>query len=483
MSEQQNEDGVVQLVDAGVPADQGLSSLGLLMQLAGNVLAAYAALMTFTMLFAMRGSGETLWVFLALGLSIARSLMQRSAGAELLYGSGQLHEDGKQSRMKGMRRYVIFGLAQSAAMAALLSTKFHVPTKIAAGVGVALALWPAALGILMQLPRFKRFQDDLPITEDKGFEGASILMTVLGTCGLVAAGTFLLFLLDLPGSALTKGPGVLVVLSLGMMCVRSVLHVQAGISGLRETSVDRSVELANRYANFGVISSFCAGGALLLAAMSSLMGGGDGVVLGLAVVCGLCWMLMTWPMIIRRFFSDRQFADLLAGDGAPIHRRAPDAGITGLGWLLFAHAMFSGAFVVIELVAADGIGGRGMRQLEALTLLGGTSGLRSVWWSVGLIVMQAWAGYELVRMSPQSRVIATLFGIIGTAVTLYINWPFIKMLKSMGGFMGKSEVLQLGPIAMALIIPVITVVLVNRKIAPTARARFRTKPAPQPPSA
>ena len=43
-----------------------------------------------------------------------------------------------------------------------------------------------------------------------------------------------------------------------MLVVRSFIHVQAGFSGLRETQVDRAVELANRYANFGVISSFCA---------------------------------------------------------------------------------------------------------------------------------------------------------------------------------------------------------------------------------
>jgi hypothetical protein len=186
-------------------------------------------------------------------------------------------------------------------------------------------------------------------------------------------------------------------------------------------------------------------------------------------------MLMAWPMIIRRFFSDRQFADLLAGDGAPIHRRAPDAGLTGLGWLLFAHAIFSGSFVIIALIG--GGGGRGLSGLEALTAFGVPSGIRSIWWSVGVVVMQGWAGYELIRMSPQSRVIATLFGVVGTAVTLYINWPLIQALKSIGRFFGNSQAMQIGPVAMALIIPVVTLVLVNRKIAPTARARFRTKPA------
>src|SRR4029077_10419221 len=104
---------------------------------------------------------------------------------------------------------------------------------------------------------------------------------------------------------------------------------------------DRSVELANRYANFGIISSFCAGGAIMLFIMSIAFD-----LTGLAVICGLVWMLMAWPLIVRRFFADRQFADLLAGAEAPVHRRAPDAGLTWLGWLLIAHAVFTASFLI-----------------------------------------------------------------------------------------------------------------------------------------
>jgi len=83
-----NEQRVVDLVDAGVPADQGLSSLGMLMQLGGNVFAASAAYFTFTLLFAIGGGGgELLWMLLVLGLSITRSLIQRAAGTHLLYGT------------------------------------------------------------------------------------------------------------------------------------------------------------------------------------------------------------------------------------------------------------------------------------------------------------------------------------------------------------------------------------------------------------
>ena len=86
-------------------------------------------------------------------------------------------------------------------------------------------------------------------------------MTVLGTVRRRSApARSLLVMLELAGQrAARKGPGVLHLARARACCVvRSILHVQAGLSGLRETSVDRSVELANRYANFGVISSFCA---------------------------------------------------------------------------------------------------------------------------------------------------------------------------------------------------------------------------------
>jgi hypothetical protein len=469
---EQNQEGVVQLTDAGVPADQGLSSLGLLMQLAGNLFAAYAGLLTFTMLFALRGSGQTLWMIVLLGACITRSIFHRNAGTQLLYGAASLTTEGSNQRTAGIRRYIVVALMQTLLVGAMLGGKFQVPGKIVLGIVLGLAVWPVTLAILMALPRFRRFKHDLPLTEDKGFEGASILMTVLGLCGLLGTGCVLLVLLDLPGKELTKGPGVLIALALAMLCVRSFLHVQAGLSGLRETSVDRSVELANRYANFGVISSFCAGGALLLFVMSLQMS-----VIGLAVICGVCWILLSWPLIIRRFFSDRQFADLLAGDEAPLHRRSPDAGLTGLGWLLLAHAAFSASFLIPQVVLAEGGGGR---ELQAMMALGGSLGMRSMWFSVGLVVLQGWAGFELIRMSPQSRIVATVFGVVAAVVTVYISWPMLKMFKHL--HMDKEGMLMLMPLALGLIIPIATILLVNRKIAPTARARFRTKPTTDTPA-
>ena len=465
---EQKQEGVVELVGAGVPADQGLSSLGLVMQLAGNVLAAGVGMLLLDLLFDLRGSNDTLWWFLLLASCITRSMFHRSAGMQLLYGESSPATEGTNQRMAGIRRYIAVGLLQTLFVGALLVGTLHVPGTIVVGIVLGLAVWPVTLAILMALPRFSRFKHDLPLTEDKGFEGASILMTLLGLCGLIATGATLLFLLELPGNLLTRGAGVLLALALAMLCIRSYLHVQAGLSGLRETSVDRSVELANRYANFGVISSFCGGGAMLLFVMQIQMS-----VIGLAVICGICWMLMAWPLVIRRFFSDRQFADLLAGDGAPLHRRAPDAGLTSLGWFLLAFAAYSATCLLPQLFLGEG---RTSHELQAILAIAGSGGARSIWFSVGLVVLQGWAGFELIRMSPQSRVVATVFGVVATGLTVYISWPMLDLFGHLRE-LDKGHIFQLLPLALALIIPVTTIVLVNRKIAPTARARFRQKPA------
>ncbi len=462
---------VVDLVDANVPADQGLAALGLLMQLAGNVFAALVALVAFSVVFAMRGSGGTgaMYGFLVLGLSIGRSLMQRSAGATLLYGDPNV----AGARMRGVERYIVFGLIQSLLVGGVLKLKFGLSPQGAIGMIAALALWPAVLAGLLALPRFKKFRTDLPVTEDKGFEGASILMTVLGLCGVIGTGTFLFMVFQLPGKALQQGSMVIMALCLVLLVVRSIIHVHAGITGLQTTSVDRSVELANRYANFGVISSFCGGGALLLFVMSSAVS-----VMGLVIVCAICWVLIAWPMIIRRFFSDRQFADLMAGDHAPVHRRAPDAGLTWLGWLLIAQAVLTmSALLPGIFMGAASHHARSISDLDPTSMFGllAAVGVRSVWWTVGLVGLQAWSGFELVRMSAQSRVIATVYGAVAVAVTIYTNLPLLQSMRHGLGRDMASQAISFGPLALALVIPIATVILVNRKIAPVAQARFRVK--------
>ena len=455
-----------------VPVDGGLATLGLVMQLGGSVLAAYATLATFVVLFLtqLEGGRDMLWLFLLLGLSVGRSLIHRMAGTELLYGRRVGYDEQAISPLRGIYRYIVIGLAHTVLIVLALKFKFDGPGKLVLGLGLGLAAWPLVLLGLLATQGFRRFGRELPVSEDKGFESAAIVMTILGICGAFVTGTALVTLLEAGGKTLQQGPGIMLLLVLGMLIVRSVLHIQAGLSGLRETSVDRAVALANRYSNFGIVSSFVAGGALLLLVMMVSLN-----IMGLVAVTGVVWMLMTWPMIVRRFFSDRQFADLLAGDQGSVHRRAPDAGLTGLGWLLLALAMFQGSVLLPQLAFGGSmLDGSRLDRLDDMFLFG-SQGVRSLWWSAGLVMLQAWAGLELIRMSPYHRIVSIVFAVASIAITVYIAWPIFSMWNDLQGTLGSGALKLLWPMAISLVIPVATFLLVNRRITPTARARFRAR--------
>ncbi|HEY0253315.1 MAG TPA: hypothetical protein VGC41_17395, partial [Kofleriaceae bacterium] len=105
-----SESKVVNLVDAEVPADQGLAALGMLMRLGGNVLAALGALMAVNLLAAASGmhGNALLLTFIVVGLSIMRSLIHSQAGSGLIHGD---QNDG--GRISAVHRYIKVALAQS----------------------------------------------------------------------------------------------------------------------------------------------------------------------------------------------------------------------------------------------------------------------------------------------------------------------------------------------------------------------------------
>jgi hypothetical protein len=460
------------LVDPNVPADHGLSTLGLLMQLSGSLFAGMGALLLFTFLVLPSGRGSEKGMLLLIALaSVARSIFHRLAGSDLLYRRQTL--DGETTPLSGIKRYVLVALGHTVLVGLIFKFKLHTPGKETFALCLGLGLWPAVLFGLFQLPRFRRYQTELPIPEDKGFEGASVLMTVLGACGVLGTGAVLFMFIDKLDMLLSQGPGILLFVAIVMLFIRSIFHVQAGLSGLRETNIDRSVELANRYSNFGVIASFCAAGAVLLVSMMGRPNVGI-----IAAISGMCWLLLAWPMIIRRFFSDRQFVDLMAGEGASVHRRAPDAGLTGLGWLLLGWAVYS-ASLTLPMVLSSGFDNPMSAMMYKMAPLGGGT----KWLSIGMIALQAWAGFELIRMSPLSRIIASGYALAAGAMTIYNTWPFLKGMaggREMRMIMGNPDFFMVFVgVAIALVIPIATLVLVNRKITPTATARYKPSGAPQ----
>ncbi len=452
------------LPDAGVPADQGLSSLGMLMQLGGTLFAAILGVLSMAQLVELvagssrSGHSPTLWILFAMLASVGRSLLQRDAGADLLYGARDAA--GNQTNpLRSTFRYIAAGLVHSALIGGLVVWRFDVTAIAGVGMGLGLAAWPLALLAMLSTSSFKRYATEIPVTEDKGFEGASILMTIFGLCGALATGLVLAYFLKAGADAL-EGMNAVLVIAVGALFVRSCLHLHAGVTGLRTTSIDRSVELANRYANFGVISAFCTAGAALMFAMSVTFS-----FVGIIPLVFVCWMLMAWPLIVRRFFGDRQFADMLAGDGA-VHRRAPDAGLTGLGWFLLAHSMI-GMFGVASTVFGSAL------PAGKFALFLSVEG-HSPWWSVGVTCLEVWAGYELVRMSRLRRIVPNAFGAIGAVITIWVSWPILQNLTGYG--FGPTNFVAPALLGLALVIPVVTLLLVNRQINPVARARYRVRP-------
>lgn len=461
---------VVELPTAGLPADRGLASLGLLMQLAGRASAALVALAASIAWLEGRLDRHTGWCAVVIALCLARSHFHSIAGRHLSYGRRRC-DSAPGDPFDAMQGYAAFGMAHAFAIGAIAIRVFDQPHAAGVGIGAALAVWPAALALVVKLPRFDALRAGIPLAEDRGLEGAAIVMTVLGAYGVLSTGAIAWTVGALSPHQLRHGWGAMLVVVFLLLLVRSSLHVRAGLAGLRDSSFDRPGELAARYAAFGVISAFCVGGVLLLLAMSERLT--PDAVISVVVAC---WLLVTWPMIVKRFFQQRQFAELLAGDRVT-HRRAPDAGLTALGWLLAGHAALVAAILIAQLTV-DSVRGRIIGQLiENALVLGGLVVGRG--WSPdiadpgltgALVVLEVATAVALIRMSDQRRAIATIYALFAGVVALA---PALPVLRSLAHHAALRSGIQLLPSAVQLVLPVATLLLVHRVVAPAARARYR----------
>jgi hypothetical protein len=452
-----------------VPADRGLSGLGLIMQLSGSLFGAITALYGVIALIELSrvsryersDSSLLLYALLLAGSGVTRSLLHRQAGVDLIFGS---------QPFQSVKRYLIAAIVNTCAWLFVASTKMHAPAEMMVILISALLAWPVVLTVALNLPAFRSMADRVPTGEDKGFEGASLLMLIFGTLGLIATGLALYMMWQLPAGARSSGPFILGVISLLVLLVRSGIHVSAALTGLRETRLDLAVGAVNRYGDFGVIASFVAGGCFLLAVMTEAMS-----VEALIGISCMVWMLLAWPLTIRRFFSERQFADMMANEGnAGEHRRAPDLGLTTLGWFLLAGAVvaLSMRLPMVLLLPSDSqdLSSMGNGAGPLFALLGGMAG-KSPWFGIGVSALQLWAGIELIRMSELHRIAATAFGVAAGAVSIYEAWP---LLSNLGLVLhgGPEGVVALAVIAIALLIPGITIFAANRSHVPAATARY-----------
>lgn len=459
---------IVNLPSAGMPADLGLASLGLVMQLAGRASGALAALLASVAVLESRVPQHTGWFGFTVVLCLTRSQLHRRAGRDLLYSrrtpAGEL-----ANPFDAMRTYIAFGIGHAIVLGLIATMEFSATSRTAAGIAAAFALWPMVLAVLLQLPRFRPLHAAIPLGEDRGLEGASILMTVFGACGVLSTGAIVLVLGELPSHLLRHGWGVMLVVVFSLLLVRSCLHLRAGLSGLRETSFDRPGDLASRYASFGIVSSVCVGGVLALLAMSEQL-----TPEAIASVTVLGWLLAVWPLIVKRYFHHRQFAELLAGDRV-LHRRAPDSGLTGLGWFLAGHAMLVAMLLILSATMEPrGVGYAVGNLLSLIGPIVGPAGI-DLGLTTAAVVLELFAAAALLRMSEHRKVITTIYAFLASGTALAIAWPLVQ---SFGHHHIDYRLTFLWiPTAIQLVVPTAALILVHRSIAPVAQARYREAPA------
>ena len=458
-----------------MPADHGLAALGLQMQLFGSV---FAGLMAFYgVMPILSGGAPNAWVIFVIGaLGCIRSIFHRMAGTSLIYGSAR-------GPLQMLNTYVIVSVVQTAITIYLLKKYPMVldldalPGKLLATFAILLLAWPLTLFIVSRTPRLARFSaDGVPTSEDMGFEGAAVLMTILGVIGTLFAALVIYALTQAPDKVLSSPQGMLTLGVFLMLLVRGILHLRAGIKGTAGVDSDGATDAAAKYYNFGVVSAVIAGGVFLVMIMMESASGGamKFVVVFIAL---MVFLLLVWPLALRRFFTERNFTALLSGSEAPNYRRAPDAGLTALGWLLLstgvyfmAQALPAAIFKMPVDPSAVLTMGRSGGLVDELAAFG-----RSQWWQVAICAAQIWAAIELITMSDRFRIAASAYGAIATVVTIYLQWPMLKLVKHMGGGgpFGGDRVGTFMILALSITRPVATLILVNRKVQPAAQARIR----------
>ncbi len=445
------------------PADQGLSSLGLIMSLTGSVMAPLmgALLLGQIKLAADRAEAmsryggdsdsQALWLFLILIASVVRSLVHRMAGHRLWRDT-----PSDPPALSGLTSYAVAAAAHTGMWLLYLKIKAQAPVSALLGAAVLLMAWPVAILLVTRARRFRDLGPRVPVAEDNGFEGLAVLMAILGFAGLMIS----IVLVVLGFSARDESASMAnVLLTCGVaLVVRSIIHVSVGARAVRGTAVNAVADFL-RYGNVGIAIGAAVGGVLTL--WMFLESKVD--VFALAMGVGVMLALMAWPAIVRRFVQWRHLADVATGD---VRRRSPDAGITALGWLLLAGAAATLGAYVASLLWEDSLGRRSAGMM--LQMAGMPFNQAPEWWALPLGLGQLWAALELLAVSSRRRLVASAWAVLALGYTTIQMAPDLKELLE-----APIEARAAGFAAFAISITpaVATLLLVNRKPLPPDVAR------------
>lgn len=455
----------------GLVSDGGLVGLGLIMQLAGGVMAAFAGGYLGIIMVTLLGSGGRMdaeggrvvfWIALVLLASLIRSLAHGRAGARLVYG-------GPGTPAGAFSSYLVAAAVQTGVVGVALVVNDASAKSIAWGV-LLLGSWPVALWLVAR-PSIGRLGDQGPMAGDGGLDGAAILMLVLAATGVGVNAIMFIGWTKMPWDGDVARLKVALLIAIALLSVRTVLQLRAGFGGARSAVAAPTLAAAARYGNFGVTAGLLAGGVFVIALVDALPPApAEATMVMVALGAMVTWMLLVWPSVVRRFARDRELTALGSSSASPGH--APDRGLPTLGWLLLGLGVFAlvtslGATVLGTDVAGGGGQAGGGAALTRLGATVGNPGEMSKWLGLAVAVLQTWAGYALIHLTPRYRLAGTVYGAAAAAVALYTYLPIVDRLGDQGAAVlgNPLVVMAFATVATGLVVPVATLLLVRRALS------------------
>jgi hypothetical protein len=445
-----------------LPPDRGLPGLGLLMQVLGSffaVMSATVAIPQIISLVRMVDLGVTPegWLVampVLLLVGAVRSLFHRRAGVAL---------SARRPPLRAILPYLVASAVHTVGFAVVLIGVFGVPLAAALPLVLLFAAWPVTLAIMLAQPGL---QPVAGAPGENGVDGLAVMMLVLGVGGAL----FLLFAIvmmvfTVREAAGPADPGGLAVafLFLALLAARSAVHVHASVTMLRRPTVGAVDQVTGRYALTAV------GSTVLICMLSLAFSEPDAeelpILLAMLAILGL--LFVAWPIAVRHHLRPRSWIPAGAAADTPV-LPAADRGLSTLGWLHLGSGVFALAMTVPGALFAGSIA----ESMETVELTGYLSMMQprspmSPWLAVAGSALQAWAGVELVLMTRRYKWVALAYALSAIVLAVVSVFAVIDMLESMaaqGGQTMATGPIVFGTLAFSLVVPVITVILVVRRL-------------------
>jgi len=409
--------------EEALPADAGLSALGILMRLGGSI-ALWLGVYGLILALMQRAS---LLVIALVAMAVARSFLHVRAG-RALWG-------GQPEAASRVWAYVAFAVLHSALIVPAVG---EVPPnlRLMPYLGVAvLVTWPLVVAGLMARPnaravvaamrasRRRIFAEDLNIT------GVSALMTALGTVGVLVMG--LMLLISVQSDALAGGfVGWLGILLISGFVLRSFLQARSGIGFLRRGDARAFRTQNDQYILVSILTTVVVG--ILLLFLTLAQAG----LLGLVMLVPVAGCLLSWPLIVRDVGTVELRPDLEEEEPPPI-QVGRDRGLVLLGMVLLAMGVLGGVFSLISLLIDPELLANFTRNSPMQPMEGAT------WLGLASVASSVWAGCECIAMSSRLRPAVAVNLAITAVVTVLGTIAIVKNLGALNTLGGTAAAMRL----------------------------------------